>query len=315
MLRVESDHLLLEGPAGLIVVPPDDEIVLKLSMLFEGQCEGLGATAAAEKFGFSRQRYYQLLAVLHAAGAEALKNAKRGPKTLYRRTDEVQRQVIRHRFLDPAAIERQARQLLSDKVSGTHVGVWLLMPELPRLGVWDLLQGWTGQPAEPAEPRLALQLVHKAAPCVNGLRQRRCLSQKGFELANGLPFVAADQAIHDLLDAHTVQDAQHLQIGLGMLRRASGHFIGQALAIPPHALLFQTPDAPAQRPPRRLHRQCGKSGGCSPKGNHILAPPRAHSRTAAIADYARKRPTWSRCVPIGPKSGQTLRRLGQRGTI
>jgi hypothetical protein len=34
-------------------------------------------------------------------GAEALRSRKRGPKSNYRRTDEVVRQIIRHRFLDP----------------------------------------------------------------------------------------------------------------------------------------------------------------------------------------------------------------------
>ena len=36
-------------------------------------------------------------------GAAALQTQKRGPKTNYVRTDEVERQVIRHRFLDPDA--------------------------------------------------------------------------------------------------------------------------------------------------------------------------------------------------------------------
>ena len=112
MLRLESDCLVLEGPAGTIVVPPDDEILLKLAMIIEDECEGLGATAAAEKFGFSRQRYYQLLEAARAGGAAALRSAKRGPKTLYRRTEEVQRQVILHRFLDPdASVEVVAQKL------------------------------------------------------------------------------------------------------------------------------------------------------------------------------------------------------------
>jgi hypothetical protein len=34
-------------------------------------------------------------------GAEGLKSLKPGPKGNYRRTDEVVRQVIRYRFLDP----------------------------------------------------------------------------------------------------------------------------------------------------------------------------------------------------------------------
>jgi hypothetical protein len=135
---------------------------------------------------------------------------------------------------DPASLERAVRQFLADKVSGNLVGLWLLVPEHLRLGTWDLLCGWSGQPGEYLEPRLALQLVHEAALCATGVRERRSLSQKGFELAHGLPFVASDVAVHHLLNAHTVADAQGLQIALGKLRRASGHFRAQRLAIDPH---------------------------------------------------------------------------------
>ena len=127
------------------------------------------------------------------------------------------------------------RQTLADKVSGDLAGVWLLVAEHLRLGTWDLLCGWTGQPTECADPRLALQLVHEAAVCSTGIRAERTLQRRaGFELANGLPFVAADAAIHDLLTARTVADSQRLQVALGKLRRASGHFCGKLLAIDPH---------------------------------------------------------------------------------
>ena len=91
------------GPHGALAVRDDDEITLKLAMLVEGRCGGLGAKAAAAKYGYSRQRYSQLLAAYLERGAEGLKSHKRGPKRNYRRTDEVVRQVIRHRFLDPDA--------------------------------------------------------------------------------------------------------------------------------------------------------------------------------------------------------------------
>ena len=126
------------------------------------------------------------------------------------------------------------RQLLADKVSGNLVGLWLLVPEHLRLGTWDLLQGWTRQPTERVEPRLALQLVHEAALCTTGIRQRRALSQKGFELANGLPFLASDVAVHELLDEHTIVDAQDFQVTLAKIRLASRHFAGRVLALDPH---------------------------------------------------------------------------------
>ncbi len=81
---------------------------------------------------------------------------------------------------------------------------------------------------------MALQLVHEAALCVTGVRPQRTLSQKGFELLNGLPFVVSDRAVHQLLGAHTIAEAQTLQVALGLLRRASGHFCGTLLAIDPH---------------------------------------------------------------------------------
>lgn len=135
---------------------------------------------------------------------------------------------------DPQSLERGVRQLLADKVSGTCLGLWLLVPEHLRLGTWDLLCGWSGQSADRVEPRLALQLVHEAALCLTGMREKRCFTQKTFELANGLPFLASDKAIHDLLATHTVAEAQELQIALGKVRRASGHFTGKLLAVDPH---------------------------------------------------------------------------------
>jgi hypothetical protein len=269
-------------------------------MLIEGECEGLGPIKAAEKYGFSKQRYFQIRDAFEQGGAQALANKRRGPKRNYRRTDELVRQVIRHRFLDPEAsadviaqklrqtsfpistrsverviaeyglqkklyqcrprpepcgtletrasrkrtkpelcdplsIERGVRQLLADKVAGNLAGVWLLVAEHLRLGTWDLLCGWTRQPTERVEPRLAMQLVHEAAVCTTGIRADRTVHQRGgFELANGLPFVATDAAIHHLLTECTVADSKRLQIALGKIRRASGHFQGKLLAIDPH---------------------------------------------------------------------------------
>ena len=101
MIKIESEGIFLEGPIGKISVKADDEITLKLGMLFEGECEGIGPTRAAGQFGYTRQRYYQVLRQFIEGGALALKSDKPGPKGNYRRTGEVVRQIIRHRFLDP----------------------------------------------------------------------------------------------------------------------------------------------------------------------------------------------------------------------
>ena len=101
MIKIDTSGLFLEGPKGIIPVKEDDEITLKLGMLIEGECEGRGAAKAAKKFGYTRQRYHQILQQFKNKGAEALKSRKPGPKGNYRKTDEVVRQIIRYRFLDP----------------------------------------------------------------------------------------------------------------------------------------------------------------------------------------------------------------------
>lgn len=100
------------GPAGELLVRPDDLVVSRLAMLIEGQCEGVGATEAAAKFSISKQRYFQLLKLFRAQGSAGLQPHKPGPQGNYVRTDEVVRQVIRHRFLDPdATVEVIAQKL------------------------------------------------------------------------------------------------------------------------------------------------------------------------------------------------------------
>ena len=79
MTEIEGDKLILTGPKGRIPLQGDDEILRKLSMLFEGECEGRGVSAASAKFGYSRQRYYQLLDKLRKEGVFALKSKKTGP--------------------------------------------------------------------------------------------------------------------------------------------------------------------------------------------------------------------------------------------
>jgi hypothetical protein len=106
----------LSGPAGSVLIPADDQITLKVAMLFEGQCEGLGATQAARKFGYSKARYFQLLHLLEDHGALALRSKPTGPKSNYRRTEEIVRQVIRHRFLDPEI----SAEVIAQKLRQTH---------------------------------------------------------------------------------------------------------------------------------------------------------------------------------------------------
>ena len=105
----------LVGQQGALPLVGQDELTRKLAMLIEGQCEGLGPTQAARKYGYTKQRYFQLLHAYQQQGAVALHNKPRGPKRNYRRTPEVERQVIRHRFLDPQA----SAEVIAQKIRQT----------------------------------------------------------------------------------------------------------------------------------------------------------------------------------------------------
>ena len=102
---MQFDHQTqqLVGEYGMLPVAEQDEVARKFAMLIEGECEGLGRSEAARKYGYTRQRYAQLLDAFQEEGSAALCSKPRGPKRNYRRTDELVRQVIRHRFLDPGA--------------------------------------------------------------------------------------------------------------------------------------------------------------------------------------------------------------------
>ena len=113
-ISLTKKQLRFTGPSGSLCLHQDDEVCRRLAMLIEGECEELGPSKAAEKYGFTRQRYYQILADFYAQGAEGLRLETPGPKTDYRRTDQVVRLVIRCRFLDPesspAVIAQKIRQ-------------------------------------------------------------------------------------------------------------------------------------------------------------------------------------------------------------
>ncbi len=100
-----------------------------------------------------------------------------------------------------------------------------------------------------------MQLVHEAAVCTSGIRSDRTVHQRGgFELANGLPFVATDVAIHCLLAECTVADSKRLQIALGKIRQASGHFQGKLLAIDPHRVRSYSKRRMRERSPKKSSR-------------------------------------------------------------
>ena len=133
MTQFDLEKQALIGAGGLLHVRADDEIARKLAMLIEGECEGLGPLQAAIKFGYSKPRYFQLRAAFAEHGAQALQSRTRGPKTHYRRTAEVVRQVIRHRFLDPEATPEVVAQKL--RQSGWKISIRSVQRVIEEYGI------------------------------------------------------------------------------------------------------------------------------------------------------------------------------------
>lgn len=108
-----ASHLPDSSLAKTLNLREDDLAGKKLLMLAEG-ASGLGPKEAAQRYGYSEQRYHQLLKAFKAEGSQALVNKKPGPKTKPVRTEPVKNLVIRYKFLDPAqsteAIGQKLRQ-------------------------------------------------------------------------------------------------------------------------------------------------------------------------------------------------------------
>lgn len=91
------------GPGGYLQLLDDDQAALKLAMLIEGECGLEGSEQVAKQFGYTRQRYYQVKQKFLKEGILGLVSKKRGPRSNYRRKEEIVCQTIRLRFLDPDA--------------------------------------------------------------------------------------------------------------------------------------------------------------------------------------------------------------------
>lgn len=99
-ISFSNHHLLFSGPTGSLTVSDDDVVSRRLAMLIQGQCENVSVSQVAQLFDYSRQRYYQLLDRFQKDGALGLLPETPGPKSDYRRTEQIIRLVIRYRFLD-----------------------------------------------------------------------------------------------------------------------------------------------------------------------------------------------------------------------
>jgi transposase len=119
MTENNTNNLKFSGKAGELMIHDSDVVAKKLRMLIDGACNGLGAKKAAQKYGYTRQSYYHILADYNIYGTDALKDKKRGPKGKSVRTEVVINQIIRNRFLDPEA----SCEVIAQKLNQTGFGV------------------------------------------------------------------------------------------------------------------------------------------------------------------------------------------------
>lgn len=102
-MKKDASPKLFQGSISLIV-NPEDAIAWKLVMLYEAaSSKEKNIEETAKKYGYSREHFYVIRRAYEQHGAQGLADQPQGPKTNYRRTKEVQKQIIRHRFLDPEA--------------------------------------------------------------------------------------------------------------------------------------------------------------------------------------------------------------------
>jgi hypothetical protein len=155
----------LTGPAGALVIAADDLMARHFLLLLQGECLGTdGIAALAQQHGYSRQRYYQLRAAFQAGGMAALQPHKTGPKTHYRRTEHVVRQVLRFRFLDPDA----SPAVITQKLKQLHCSI--SQRSVQRVIAEYGLQKKTLR-AQPA--KVARLLAHATLPPAGAKRGRR----------------------------------------------------------------------------------------------------------------------------------------------
>lgn len=95
-------------------ISENDKTSRKFLMLIEGLF-GQGVKKSIEKYGYSEQRFYQLLNIFKEKGIDGLIDQKTGPKSNSVRNDQVMRQIISLRFLDPDSSSRVIAQKLNQQ--------------------------------------------------------------------------------------------------------------------------------------------------------------------------------------------------------
>jgi transposase len=117
---MKTNSTLSDLDLTLLNLKEGDCMATKMLMLIEG-VYGMGVKHSINKYGYTEQRYYQVLKEFKKSGSASLIDQKRGPKHKSRRTETIMQQIIRHRFLDPHA----SAAVIAQKLNQTDMAVSL----------------------------------------------------------------------------------------------------------------------------------------------------------------------------------------------
>jgi transposase len=102
-MKANLDQKSLNGSISLRI-SPGDPVAWKLLMLFDAASHTHDKIEdIAKKYGYTREHFYVIKKAFEKEGSKALLDKPQGPKRNYRLTKEIEKQIIRHRFLDPEA--------------------------------------------------------------------------------------------------------------------------------------------------------------------------------------------------------------------
>ena len=107
----------IRGPGGALPLRADDEAVIDLVMLIDGETSGRALDDVLAQFGRSRSTYYEKLRRFREDGLVGLLARPPGPRTPWRRPLEVVRFIVTTRLRHP---DRSAVAIAEDLARQGH---------------------------------------------------------------------------------------------------------------------------------------------------------------------------------------------------
>jgi len=102
-IKTKQTPIINKGLISL-TIDPADPAAWKFSMLYEASMAKDGnIKEIAGKYGYTREHFYTVKRQFEKEGFRALQDKVKGPKRNYVRTKVAEKEIIRHRFLDPEA--------------------------------------------------------------------------------------------------------------------------------------------------------------------------------------------------------------------